>query len=56
MKICKKNCKSKCWSDYANDKYSIFGNIVFIYVISLLTLSNFLLKEYNKELREYFLE
>ena len=54
MKNCDKACKPKCWSDYVEDKYSIFGKIVFIYVITLLTLSNFLLKEYNSELRLYF--
>ena len=51
---CAKDCRSKCWADYMDDKNSIFGKLIFIYIISLFFLSSFLIKEYNILIIEYF--
>lgn len=40
---CDKECKAKCWADYVEDKYSIFGKIIFIFVNFNLVLSSYVL-------------
>ena len=37
---CDKQCQKYCWSDYMNDKNSIFGKIIFTYVLTMITVAN----------------
>lgn len=54
MQTCAKDCRSQCWADYMDDKNSIFGKFIFIYVISLFLLSSYIIMEYNILIIEYF--
>lgn len=54
VNVCDRDCRSKCWADYVETKNSIFGKIVVLYIVGLLTLSNYLLNYYNKKLFENF--
>lgn len=54
MSQCDRDCRSRCWADYVENKNSIFGKLIVLYIVGILTLSNYLLNYYNTRLFNHF--